>query len=148
MAPFCAVPYCSFFTFLLSFSWACVRQIELGLDGPGRDPGDATVRGLLIRAAIPLPPPGGSTDAGGQDFRIIDAAYLQVDYSFCPAYFFYHFCGILIGVKAIFDFFFRGLINVTRGFVAVTDIPHVGRIISSSVCCRIPVPKPAHVLQN
>lgn len=53
------------------------QQIELGDCGPTRNPGDAGVRGLLIQAAIPLPAPGGCAEAGGEDFRIIDAAHLH-----------------------------------------------------------------------
>eukprot|EP00903_Cladosiphon_okamuranus_P015217 g14064.t2 len=52
-------------------------KIELGGAGPDRNPGDAGVRGLLIQAAIPLPPPGGCAEAGGEDFRIIDVEYLH-----------------------------------------------------------------------
>lgn len=52
-------------------------QIELGGTGPDRNPGDAGVRGLLIQAAIPLPPPGGCAEAGGEDFRVIDVEYLH-----------------------------------------------------------------------
>lgn len=55
-----------------------LSQIDLAGSGPSRNPGDAGVRGLLIQAAIPLPAPGGCAEAGGEDYRIIDPAYLQV----------------------------------------------------------------------
>ncbi|CAM9536402.1 unnamed protein product [Pylaiella littoralis] len=52
-------------------------KISLGGSGPARNTGDPGVRGLLIQAAIPLPAPGGCAEAGGEDFRIIDTAYLH-----------------------------------------------------------------------
>ncbi|CAM9255832.1 unnamed protein product [Scytosiphon promiscuus] len=53
-------------------------KIDLAGSGPSRNPGDAGVRGLLIQAAMPLPAPGGCAEAGGEDYRIIDPAYLQL----------------------------------------------------------------------
>lgn len=54
------------------------RQVDLCLGGPPRSYGDSAVKDMMIQSAIPLPPPGGCVDAGGQDFRLIDVTCLQV----------------------------------------------------------------------
>lgn len=54
------------------------KQIDLRGRGPARNMVDMNVQGLLASSGIPLPEPGGSAEAGGQGFRVMDLDHLQV----------------------------------------------------------------------